>query len=97
MLKISFVVGSGSEEDNARMVASRRRKVKEHFALTLEKNRQTLHLAITNLLRENSRQDRPIFPGVTCATRSLSAVRQDPPLPIRGAAKVTREQMQIHL
>src|SRR4051794_32651740 len=97
MFEIGFVVRAGSEENDARMRSSRRGEVEEHFTLSLKKTAQALDIAITNLVRENSRNHSAVFPGVARPTRSLGAVRQNPPLPIRGASEIARMQMQIDL
>src|SRR5262249_157224 len=97
MLEIGFVMRPWCEENNARLVAPRRSKVEEHSTLLPEEGAQTLHVAVTDFVGQNSRDHVPIFPGVTGSARSLGAVRQDPPLAIGRAPQVTCMQMQINL
>src|SRR5256885_13008838 len=97
MFKISFVMRTRREQDNARMLASWWRQVKKHFALPLKKSGQSLHLAMTNLVRENSRKDGAVLPRITCAARRLSPICQYPPPTIRGPPEVARKQMHVHV
>src|SRR5689334_20422648 len=97
VFEIGFVVRPRGEENDGRMIASRRREVEKHLALLAEEHAEALNIAIANFLAKNSRDDSPIFKCITNAAGGLSTIRQNPPLPIRCASEIAGVKMQINL
>ena len=95
MLEVGLVQGPRSQEHNAGMGECGRREAQHGLAKIAEEACQAMHLGLAEEVRESFRHDDAVFQSIAGAGRSLGAVRDHPPLAIRGAGKVNGKQVKV--
>ncbi len=96
MLEVGLVVGSGSEQHDARVLAMARHETAQGLAIDLEETREPADLGGAKNVAEHARRDQPVFQRVARTGRRLRAIRQHPPSAVGRTRDVGRVGMKIN-
>ena len=93
VFKVSFVVRSGSEQNDSWVVAVG--EVGEGFALGAEEGGEAQYVRATEQVRQDVGDDGAVLDRVAAARRRLGAIGQHPPLAVRRTRQIDGHHMQI--
>ena len=95
VLEVGFVIRSGGQQHDARVVAVARCHVVQRLPQGGKVRRQPLHLAVAQHLGQDARQHLAILQRIAGPGRALGAVGQHPPTTVRRARQVGGVDVQV--